>query len=341
MKENARRKLEFHRADHETVTGRPFEHFSCPILFVDEDVRLQRGHVINEDFRDAPDTWTIQRTDVDSFYGGMFEREHLLSARLKGKRCLDLLFDNYLYRECHPKLIHDGQQLKYFPRREEEWSDPPPPGHHKCDITHYDETIQICIKGLTESPDVQHMHFVVLKDLRLAAFVSLLKAAHLSMFSLFGYRYVYSDAGIMLGRDMLGAFYTANKNVHNKDKVQENALKFFRPYRFMVAPLTQGSTNLGGSITDRVFELCAGMTMLAWGLIVYVKTGDVRTAVILPMPDDPDAVETFRGFLANDNEQINLMIGQYQLDPGRWEVNPNRRMVTWNKDYDAWPLRLK
>jgi hypothetical protein len=123
--------------------------------------------------------------------------------------------------------------------------------------------------------------------------------------------------------------------------VQENALKFFRPYRFMVAPLTQGSTNLGGSITDRVFELCAGTTMLAWGLIVYLKTGDVRTAVIMPMPDDPDAVETFRGFLANDNEQINLMIGQYQLDPGRWEVNPNRRMVTWNKDYDAWPLSLK
>ena len=74
------------------------------------------------------------------------------------------------------------------------------------------------------------------------------------MFSLFGYRYVYSEAGRFIGRDLLGAFYSANKHIKDKLQIQENALTFFRPYRFMVAPLFKGSTNLSGSITDRVLN---------------------------------------------------------------------------------------
>ena len=99
----------------------------------------------------------------------------------------------------------------------------------------------------------------------------------------------------------------------------------------MVAPLLKGSTNLSGSITDRVFELCAGSTHLAWGLIVYVKTGDLVSAVMLPVPDDPAAMEVFLGFLSNDREEIRLMIGQYHAEPGEWRVNPERRVVTWLK----------
>ena len=66
------RRLESYRLDYEQVTGKPFEHFFCPILGVDEPAELIRGHVINRAFRDAPRAWVIQRSDVDNFYGSHF-----------------------------------------------------------------------------------------------------------------------------------------------------------------------------------------------------------------------------------------------------------------------------
>ncbi len=66
-------------------------------------------------------------------------------------------------------------------------------------------------------------------------------------------RYVCSAAGKFIGQDLLGRFYNANRHIEDKLQIQENALAFFRPYRFIVAPLFKGSTNLSGSITDRVF----------------------------------------------------------------------------------------
>jgi hypothetical protein len=54
------------------------------------------------------------------------------------------------------------------------------------------------------------------KDLRIPTFVSLIKAAHLSMFSLFGYRYALTYAGRFIGEDILGKFYRANDEVKTK-----------------------------------------------------------------------------------------------------------------------------
>ena len=59
------------RKEHEAVEGRPFAHFLCPILFADEDVDLCQAHVVNEAFRGADRAWTVQRADVDSFYGSI------------------------------------------------------------------------------------------------------------------------------------------------------------------------------------------------------------------------------------------------------------------------------
>ena len=41
------------RADYESVTGSPFQHFFCPILYRDEDTELCRAHVINRAFRES------------------------------------------------------------------------------------------------------------------------------------------------------------------------------------------------------------------------------------------------------------------------------------------------
>jgi hypothetical protein len=343
MNEQGMRRLELHRADHANITTQPFLHFFCPILFVDEAVELMRGHVINEQFRGSPGIWAVQRKDVDNFFGAFFESDYLLSQRMIGKRVFDLFFDKVLFRLARPEIYFQRRKLHYFLRFGNDRMKAAPRGFVTLNITHDGQEVQLCIRndGLTETPSVQQLKFVTVKDLRLPAFVSLLKAAHLSMFSLFGYRYVYSEAGQFIGRDLLGAFYKGNRHIEAKRQIQENALAFFRTYRFMVAPLARGSTNMGGSITDRIFELCAGSTQLPLGLIIYVKTSDLVSAVMLPMPDDPAALDVYRKFLCNDHEEIRLMIGQYDPDRGAWHVNPEPRVVTWLKNYDAYPLTLR
>ena len=112
-------------------------------------------------------------------------------------------------------------------------------------------------------PEYQEWEIRTERDLRLPAFVSLLKAAKLSMLSMFGYRYALSDAGRFVGGDLRGNFYRANSHIQSKREVQENALKFFRPYRFIVQPLPINSTSLAGTITDYIVHLFAGSTDLA------------------------------------------------------------------------------
>ena len=72
MNEAGYRRLERHRTDHQEVTGEPFKHFFCPILFVDDDVQLMRGYAINKQLT-VRGRWAVQRSDIDNFYGRMFE----------------------------------------------------------------------------------------------------------------------------------------------------------------------------------------------------------------------------------------------------------------------------
>jgi hypothetical protein len=66
-------KLSALRADYETVTGRPFSHFYCPILFRDEPVDLCQAHIAA--FHDSSRAGTVQRADVDNFVGSVFEAD--------------------------------------------------------------------------------------------------------------------------------------------------------------------------------------------------------------------------------------------------------------------------
>jgi hypothetical protein len=67
--------LERLRGDFAAVSGEAFNHFYCPILFRDESAPLCKGHVVNKAFRDAPKRWTVQRRDVDNFFGERFEAD--------------------------------------------------------------------------------------------------------------------------------------------------------------------------------------------------------------------------------------------------------------------------
>src|SRR5215213_7730420 len=99
MNKAGRAKLEKLRADFAATTGEPFENFFCPILFRDERVELCRAHIINQAFRGSDPTWTIQRKDVDGFYGSLFEADFsVLQHRGKYDHPIDVLTDPKLSR---------------------------------------------------------------------------------------------------------------------------------------------------------------------------------------------------------------------------------------------------
>ena len=76
-----RERVETLRADYESCTDQPWNYFLCPILFRDEEAQLCRAHVINKAFQDSDRSWTVQRADVDSRFGTLFEKDFLAIER--------------------------------------------------------------------------------------------------------------------------------------------------------------------------------------------------------------------------------------------------------------------
>ena len=65
--------IEALRADFESVRGKPFEHYWCPILHVDEPAPLCKGHVVPKSMGGT--SKVLQRQDVDNGFGEFFEAE--------------------------------------------------------------------------------------------------------------------------------------------------------------------------------------------------------------------------------------------------------------------------
>jgi hypothetical protein len=341
MNDQARRQLERHRADYAKITGAPFQHFFCPILFVDEPAKLMRGHIINEAFKGSPGAWVIQREGVDSFYGRYFEGDYQLYQHMIGLRSLAYFFEQRLFSAARPRVFYEGRELHYFIRLPKDYGKPPPPGFGVGDIEYNGQVLEMCIElhDNYPMPDFSNLELQTEKDLRVPAFVSLLKAAHLSLYSMFGYHYVFEHAGRLIGQDLLGGFYKSNRNANSKKQVQEKALDYFWPYRHMVLSIAPNLPATAGTLSDGIVHLCAGSIGPPWGMIIYVKAGPATNAVLMPFPGDHDALATFLDFLRNDHEQIHVMIGQHCKDTRQWAIDPTRQPARWRKDTGSYPDR--
>ena len=94
-------------------------------------------------------------------------------------------------------------------------------------------------------------------------------------------------------------------------------MPFFRPYQHMVRPMPVGSTTMDGTLTDGLVDLCASASGEPWGLIIFVKTGEQRNAVLLPYPERTESQAIYLEFLKNDHEQIHVMHGIYESEPAQ------------------------
>lgn len=114
MNDFVRTKLEELKADYCGVEGEPFSHFYCPILFRDEDTPLCEAHIINQAFNDSARTTTVQRADVDSFYGSRFESDFLDVQNYKERSMAEIVTDKALSNRFASKILLEDEPVEFF-----------------------------------------------------------------------------------------------------------------------------------------------------------------------------------------------------------------------------------
>jgi len=343
MNQRVSNRLKRHREDYARVTGEPFEHFFCPIMFEDEPVEPVRGHVINDSFKGSSKTCVIQRGDVDRFFGRFFEHDFLLLQYMYCATHMDYFTHPQLSKHARPRVLYDGIAREYFVPRGKARNAPPPPGF-QCIFKKGDQrVVKIHVRATSEEANVdpERWETEARKDLRLVTYVSLIKAAHLSLFSVLGYRYALSPAGRYIGQDILGRFYRDNSHLTDKRNVQTRAFAFFKQYQHMVRPIATDAIAMQGTLSDGKITLCPSITDLPWGMMVFIGTGMLRHAVLIPCFKGINSLATYLEFMRNDHEQIHTMIGQYFTDPERWVFNPERTPIHWPKDSSSYPSRFE
>lgn len=321
-----KKKLEELRDDFSIVSGSPFEHFFCPILYRDEEVELCRGHIVNSAFPGSSKAWTVQRKDVDSFFGAYFEEDFLGILYKEGVPAEMLLTDKVLSRRFRPKMFLNSKPVEHFIARGKipaEFTEVAIDSHRGPSRL----ALKIASSQLFKEGDPS-VELEVAKDVRLSAVVSLLKAAHLTLFKLVGYRYVFSASGYYVGRSALGDFYLKNRS-RTRSAVVASAGDHFRPYVSMIRPVVGAPNGLRGTIEDGVFYLCWSNAARPWAFLTFIRTSSSLHSVLMPIFESPESIAIFLRFLTSVEEEIKASLTQY--DGTAWRVSPRRVSIKWPK----------
>lgn len=323
----AERKLEEFRSDFEAVTGEPFFHFFCPILFRDENVPLCRAHFVNRVFPEASNRWTIQRADVDNFFGRVFEADFTDIQYHPNKPIEQFFIDPGLSRRFRPRILMGGQDVQYFVP-----SGPVPTQFTEILLGGPSGEVRL---GLKLEPDLAQAQseigctVAVERDLRIPAVASLLKAAHLTLFHLLGYRYALSPAGILLGFDILGEFFLRSEALKKADVI-ERASRHFGQFSRMVRPVASEASSIRGTIEDGFVLVCFSEPGVPWAFVVFIRTGDDLHAVLAPAFDGTSGAAQFVGFLRGAYGRFAAHRSRFAGN--KWEVSQIAEDVIWPVD---------
>jgi hypothetical protein len=284
------------RADYVIATGEsPFKHFFCPILHVDEDVELCAGHVINESIPGSSRKCVVQRKDVDGFFGSIVESDFTTVLEVNGKTIDDLVESDELRGKVRLSVNVDGRSISHNEPRRRDISQE----HSLVNIGKRDGGfLTLALKvSAEELNDATHLRLTVDKDYTAHAVASLLKAAHLTMFSIMGYKYVFGPSGQDTAR-ILRDFYLINRK-QTGTKRAAAVLDYFEQFSGMVMPLGGfANDTVRGSIEDNRFIVCVGSSGQFFALGVLVRTGD-KMSIVLLAPDDAEAMGTYMNFTKN------------------------------------------
>ena len=131
----------------------------------------------------------------------------------------------------------------------------------------------------------------------------MLKAAHLTLFEMLGYRYALSAGGYFLGRNILGEFFLSNKG-RSKTDIIANGLSHFREFANMMRPVLNPPPDLRGTTADQSVFVCRCDADTPWGIIVFIKTSHLVHSVLVPVLECEGAAARFMAFVKGEGCRI-------------------------------------
>jgi hypothetical protein len=287
-------RLEEFRADYASVTGHPFQHFFCPILFKDEPGELCKGHIIPDVFGTCS-SWVPQRKDIDNFYGSVAEKDFFGFIEDRPKTPVDIWHNRDSRGRHSPLLKYNEKSVDhYFPKEGQSI----PPGHSPMRVVSDGKTLcDIVIKDSTEEArklSGKEFRIVIEQDYRPSIIASVLKAAHLTMFHMLGYKHVFSPAGIYVA-STLKQFFATHKGTTGKKRRQAFAAHFHQYGRMISRMVLIDRAVLGGTIVDSQILACIGGTEGVFALGVIIPVGNDACCVFLP--PEGNTIGTYFNFL--------------------------------------------
>ena len=320
------RKLNELRYEFAGLADHSFEHFFCPVLFRDDDVTLSRAHIVNLAFPDSTRLWTIQRTDVDNFFGYIVESDFVDLQHGGIGIAAKSLVDPHLRRRFRPQILLEGTPIEYF--------NPTGPIPEQFTDIQLELEGQKMRLGLKISPAQMELHananwqIKVSKDVRIQAVVAVIKAAHLSLFEMCGYRYALSPAGAIIGH-LLGSFFTRNVK-RKKSLILSDAVSHFLPFAGMVRPIESELLTFRGTVEDGYAHICwleGYQPERPWALIMYVRTGQQLHAALMPLFDDDTGAARFERALERGGDTFVTSAVQFCED--HWKHYPGKLDQHW------------
>jgi hypothetical protein len=332
MRDEIIAKLETLKDDFNKVKSRPFHHFYCPILFRDEEVELCQAHIINYKFPNSSRIWTVQRKDVDNFYGSNFEADFIAIQHLEERNLGKVLPDKKLSRLLNAQILLEDSPIDFFVAKGKI------PGQFTpMEFDNGEEVTKFGLKIARKeilAAEGKTWNIAVNKDVRIHALVSLIKMAHLTLFHILGYEYALSAGGTFFGRNILGEFFLRYRD-KQKPEVLDNALPYFREFEHMVRPLQFTPDILRGTVSDNRMFLCKTSNQRPWAFIVMVKISKSMHAVLVPIMEDVDTTVRFYDFLRSPQDKIEVALCEFKGD--HWLVDKYSRELIWPKDGTLYP----
>ena len=325
------------KADYESATGKSFQHFFCPILHVDENVPLTKGHIVPESL--GGKSRVLQRADVDNGFGSFFEAEAADAIRHG--------LDRHPLRTV---LGGDPEAMKKIARRfrlrvrlegTNEFLDASfrnidgqPAFHVSTDKLN--EAL-----GQRTSSDTR-MGLVALElDARSSILVTALRTSHLSWFSICGYRYVVCNEGILVASVLRGFYEDFIRPRHRphrtkkgslvsqqvKDEVNEHCFQFANFIRPLLNPeVDRLPDELRRGTPDTGWFIALWDGPQVYGRISVVKLGNQHFGVMTPIITDA------RGWALLDlaaNLELETSFARFDANEGRFCLNPPNQRTIW------------
>lgn len=326
------------REDFKSLTGKPFDYFYCPILHVDEDVPLTKGHVVPKSV--GGKSKVLQRTDVDNGFGSFFEAE-AADAVVHG---LDGDPLDIVLRGNPDELKEIGRRFK-LRAGFDGVNEPVDIFHRKMGDKvgfYLSNRDLIEVPSEIDKPDGLRGSLSVELDARSSILATSLKASHLCWFKRCGYRYALSNEGIFVAwvlrsffvkfiqprigpnRSKTGSLYSEQV----KKQVDEYCFQFanfVRPFSRSVVETFPKEIQQGTPDSGWFFALWDEDQV--YGRISIVKLGNSHIGVMTPVITDA------RGWALLDlaaNLELEFSLARFNADACVYECgHPTGKTLIW------------